>query len=65
MTIAVDGNVSKDNAVLAYEHGASLFVCGTSSIFSHGDYDGAVDEMRRSLRAVQHPHSEGGAVGGQ
>ena len=65
VTIAVDGNVSNDNAVLAYRHGATLFVCGTSSIFSRDDYHGAVDEMRRSLRAAQHPYSQGGAAGGQ
>ncbi len=65
VTIAVDGNVSEDNAVLAYEHGAALFVCGTSSIFSSDDYQAAVDQMRRRLRAAQDPLSPGGAQGGQ
>jgi ribulose-phosphate 3-epimerase len=49
----VDGNVTEDNAVLAYENGASLFVCGTSSIFASDDYASAVGQMRSKLRAVQ------------
>jgi ribulose-phosphate 3-epimerase len=65
VTIAVDGNVSEENAMLAYEHGATLFVCGTSSIFSRDDYRGAVDDMRSSLQAARHAHWLGGAVGGQ
>jgi ribulose-phosphate 3-epimerase len=53
VTIAVDGNVSEDNAVSAYENGASLFVCGTSSIFASDDYGAAVGRIRSRLRAVQ------------
>ena len=50
--IGVDGNVSEDNAVLAYENGASVFVCGTSSIFTSGDYATAVGQMRKRLQAT-------------
>jgi ribulose-phosphate 3-epimerase len=53
VTIGVDGNVTEDNAVLAYENGASLFVCGTSSIFAGDDYASAAGQMRNRLRAVQ------------
>jgi ribulose-phosphate 3-epimerase len=51
-TIGVDGNVTEDNAVLAYESGASLFVCGTSSIFATDDYRAAVSQMRSRLEAA-------------
>ena len=64
VTIAVDGNVREDNAVVAYEHGAELFVCGTSSIFSSDDYRAVVSQMRRRLRAAQHPQPQPGALGG-
>jgi ribulose-phosphate 3-epimerase len=49
--IGVDGNVSEDNALLAYENGASLFVCGTSSVFAGDDYTAAVNQMRSRLQA--------------
>jgi ribulose-phosphate 3-epimerase len=65
VTIAVDGNVSEDNAVLAYEHGAELFVCGTSSIFSGENYYAAVGQMRRRLWEAQHSQPQRGAPGGQ
>ncbi len=51
--IAVDGNVSVDNAVLAYENGASMFVCGTSSIFASDDYATTVHKMRSRLEATR------------
>jgi ribulose-phosphate 3-epimerase len=51
--IAVDGNVSVDNAVVAYKNGASTFVCGSSSIFASHDYAAGVDEMRRRLEATR------------
>ncbi len=60
VTIGVDGNVTEDNAVLAYENGASLFVCGTSSIFASDDYASAVVQMRNKLRAVQDSPSDEG-----
>jgi pentose-5-phosphate-3-epimerase len=44
--------VSEGNAVLAYENGASVFVCGTSSIFAGGDYATAVGQMRKRLQAT-------------
>ena len=48
--IGVDGNVSKANAARARSAGASLFVCGTSSLFGTGlDYPSAVRELRASL----------------
>jgi ribulose-phosphate 3-epimerase len=50
--IGVDGNVSEDNAVLAYENGASVFVCGTSSIFASDDYNATVSRVRRRLQAA-------------
>ena len=65
VTITVDGNVSEDNAVLTNDHGAALFVCGTSSIFSIDDYHAAVDQMRGKLRAAQYRLWPGGALGGQ
>lgn len=65
VTIAVDGNVSEDNAALAYENGASLFVCGTSSIFASDDYRTAVNQMRNRLRTVRQPgEAPGGFEGG-
>jgi ribulose-phosphate 3-epimerase len=47
--IAVDGNVSLDNAALAQANGASVFVCGTSSLFADDDYAGAVLKIRARL----------------
>jgi len=47
--IAVDGNVSLDNAAVAHANGASLFVCGTSSLFKGEDYAGNVRMMRARL----------------
>ena len=52
--IAVDGNVSFDNAAIARENGASLFVCGTSSLFRDQDYAGNVKTMRARLRDDTH-----------
>ncbi len=50
--IGVDGNVSKTNAVRAMRAGASLLVCGTSSLFGTGlDYRSAICELRASLAA--------------
>ncbi len=63
VTIGVDGNVTEDNAVLAYENGASLFVCGTSSIFATDDYDAAVTQMRSRLQAAQRSASTEGHNG--
>ena len=48
--IAVDGNVSLDNAAVARANGASVFVCGTSSLFKDKDYAGNVARMRARLR---------------
>jgi ribulose-phosphate 3-epimerase len=63
--IAVDGNVSLDNAVLAYENGASLFVCGTSSIFASDDYAAGVDEMRSRLETTRRALASRGARSGR
>jgi ribulose-phosphate 3-epimerase len=53
--IGVDGNVSPENAALAKAAGASLFVCGTSSLFSGGDYASEVRRMRTSLGSDDSP----------
>jgi ribulose-phosphate 3-epimerase len=48
VVIGVDGAVSLEHAKLAREVGASLFVCGTSSLFTgDGDYAGATASIRR------------------
>lgn len=50
--IGVDGNVSVQNAVRARAKGASLFVCGSSSLFSGADFSLAVGELRNALAGV-------------
>jgi ribulose-phosphate 3-epimerase len=49
--IGIDGNVNLEHATRALEQGASLFVCGTSSLFGRPDYRVAVDEFRAGLLA--------------
>jgi ribulose-phosphate 3-epimerase len=52
VVIGVDGNVSPEKAELARDAGASLFVCGTSSVFRpQVDYVTSVAEMRSRLGA--------------
>ena len=52
VVIGVDGNVSPAKAALARDAGASLFVCGTSSLFRPDvDYTTTVAEMRGTLQA--------------
>jgi pentose-5-phosphate-3-epimerase len=52
IVIGVDGNVSPEKAELARDAGASLFVCGTSSVFRpQVDYATSVAEMRSTLGA--------------
>ena len=63
VTIGVDGNVTEDNAVLAYENGASLFVGGSSSIFATDDYGATVSQMRSRLQAAQRSASTEGQSG--
>jgi ribulose-phosphate 3-epimerase len=53
--IGVDGNVSPENARLAKAAGASLFVCGTSSLFSGDDYASEVRRMRTALSFDESP----------
>jgi ribulose-phosphate 3-epimerase len=51
--IGVDGNVSPEKAALARDAGASLFVCGTSSVFRpQVDYRTTVADMRSTLGAI-------------
>jgi ribulose-phosphate 3-epimerase len=46
-TIGVDGNLTTANAALASKRGATLFVCGTSSLFGGDtDYPSAVAAVR-------------------
>lgn len=49
VSIGVDGNVSRENAVLAKEAGADLYVCGTSCLFGRGSYEDQVRELRTAL----------------
>jgi ribulose-phosphate 3-epimerase len=56
--IAVDGNVSLDNAAVARANGASLFVCGTSSLFIDHDYAGNVKKMRARLQDDNHKRGD-------
>jgi ribulose-phosphate 3-epimerase len=52
MRLGVDGNVSPENAARAKAAGASVFVCGTSSLFGRGDYGAAIGQLRTSLAAT-------------
>ena len=53
ITVGVDGNVSLAHAALAADLGASLFVCGTASLFTGtNDYRAAVAAMRTATRAA-------------
>jgi ribulose-phosphate 3-epimerase len=57
VVVGVDGNVSLEHARRAKDLGASLFVCGTSSLFTgDGDYAGAVESIRRQ---IGYPHFDG------
>jgi ribulose-phosphate 3-epimerase len=48
VVLGVDGNVTLEFAKRSRDVGASLFICGTSSLFTgDGDYAGAVAYLRR------------------
>lgn len=51
ITIEVDGNITPENGRLLRERGASIFVCGTSSIFkgSVEDYCKNIDCFRKAV----------------
>jgi ribulose-phosphate 3-epimerase len=50
VVIGVDGNVSLEHAQRAKDLGATLFVCGTSSLFTGDeDYASAVESIRRRV----------------
>ncbi|MCU1491819.1 MAG: ribulose phosphate epimerase [Acidimicrobiaceae bacterium] len=49
--IGIDGNVNLEHAAGARDQGATLFVCGTSSLFGRPNYHAAVDEFRTRLMA--------------
>ncbi len=52
--IGIDGNVTIDKVSLAGKLGASLFVCGTSSLFTGAlDYHDAVGAIRKAGRATR------------
>jgi ribulose-phosphate 3-epimerase len=52
VAIGVDGNVSPERAAEAYEAGATLFVCGTSSLFTgEADYGSAVRSLHQAIFA--------------
>lgn len=52
VVIGVDGNVTIENAALAGKLGATLFVCGTSSLFrGQTDYRDAVAAVRAAAAA--------------
>lgn len=48
VVLGVDGNVALDKVKLASRLGASLLVCGTSSLFGGSDYPQAVLKIRRA-----------------
>jgi ribulose-phosphate 3-epimerase len=53
VSIGVDGNVTLDHAATARLNGASIFVCGTSSLFTADGYEVAVRRMRERLVAAE------------
>lgn len=54
--IAVDGNVTLDNAAQARANGASIFVCGTSSLFTGAEFSVAIGDIRERLATAELPH---------
>ncbi len=51
VVVGIDGNVSVASVSLASERGATLFVCGTSSLFqADNDYERAVAAVRSAAR---------------
>lgn len=51
LDIQVDGNISFQNAKILRNHGANLFVAGTSSIFQNGfsDMEGNIGRLREAI----------------
>lgn len=48
--IEVDGSVSNERAVVLKEYGASMFVCGTSSVFKKNiKFDNTVSDFRKAI----------------
>lgn len=48
--IEVDGSVSNERAVVLKNYGASMFVCGTSSVFKKNiDFDNSVRDFKKSI----------------
>jgi len=52
LTIEVDGNITPDNGNKLRSLGASIFVCGSSSIFK-GDVNGYRDNIKKFREAVK------------
>jgi len=52
----VDGNVTLDNAAQARANGASIFVCGTSSLFTGAEFSVAIGDIRQRLATAELPH---------
>ena len=52
MTLEVDGNITPENGHKLREIGASIFVCGTSSVFKGGvnKYKDNIDCFRKAVR---------------
>jgi ribulose-phosphate 3-epimerase len=47
--LEVDGGIGKENVKAAYEHGARVFVAGTS-VFGASSYPDAIEELRAAVR---------------
>ena len=50
--IEVDGNITLENGIMLRKSGASIFVCGTSSIFKGdvSDYEYNIDIFRKAVQ---------------